>query len=81
VDEDLLGGCGWSVVVGSFAYRPGRRWRVGRAWNLPPVIGKVRAALSGGALTGVRHNFASIDGLRIHYAEAGEGDPLLLLHG
>lgn len=30
---------------------------------------------------GVRHRFATIDGLRIHYAEAGEGEPLILLHG
>ncbi|WP_280276755.1 alpha/beta fold hydrolase [Nocardia wallacei] len=29
----------------------------------------------------VRHRFVRIDGLRIHYAEAGEGEPLILLHG
>jgi len=33
------------------------------------------------ALAGVDHRFVTIDGLRIHYAEAGTGDPLILLHG
>jgi len=28
------------VSIGS--YLPGRRWRVGHAWNLHPVTGKVR---------------------------------------
>ena len=32
-------------------------------------------------LAGVDHRFVTIDGLRIHYAEAGTGDPLILLHG
>src|SRR3712207_1529867 len=27
------------------------------------------------------HHFATIDGLRVHWAEAGEGQPLVLLHG
>ena len=30
---------------------------------------------------GVEHRFADIGGLRVHYAEAGSGDPLVLLHG
>jgi pimeloyl-ACP methyl ester carboxylesterase len=29
---------------------------------------------------GVRHEFATVDGVRIHYAEAGQGDPVVLLH-
>jgi pimeloyl-ACP methyl ester carboxylesterase len=29
----------------------------------------------------VQHHFIEIDGLRIHYAEAGAGEPLILLHG
>jgi pimeloyl-ACP methyl ester carboxylesterase len=32
-------------------------------------------------VAGVRHEYRQIDGLRIHYAEAGDGDPLILLHG
>jgi pimeloyl-ACP methyl ester carboxylesterase len=32
-------------------------------------------------LDGVEHRFAALPGLRVHYAEAGEGDPVLLLHG
>src|SRR5436190_1165355 len=30
---------------------------------------------------GVEHGWADVDGLRIHYAQAGEGEPLVLLHG
>ena len=30
---------------------------------------------------GVRHRFESVRGLNFHVAEAGEGDPVLLLHG
>lgn len=29
----------------------------------------------------MQHHFVQIDGLRIHYAEAGAGEPLILLHG
>src|SRR5437762_1306670 len=32
-------------------------------------------------LPGVEHRFVDLDGLRIHIADAGEGDPLVLLHG
>src|SRR4051812_26655087 len=30
---------------------------------------------------GVSHHYATVDGVRLHYAEAGRGDPLVLLHG
>jgi pimeloyl-ACP methyl ester carboxylesterase len=30
---------------------------------------------------GVRHEFVDVGGLRMHVAEAGEGEPLLMLHG
>jgi len=30
---------------------------------------------------GVQHRYAEVDGLRMHYAEAGAGDPLVLQHG
>ena len=30
---------------------------------------------------GVAHQYATVDGARLHYAEAGEGEPLVLLHG
>jgi pimeloyl-ACP methyl ester carboxylesterase len=29
----------------------------------------------------VEHRFVTVDGLRLHYAEAGAGDPLVLVHG
>jgi pimeloyl-ACP methyl ester carboxylesterase len=32
-------------------------------------------------LPGVEHRFVEVGGLRFHVAEAGEGDPLVLLHG
>jgi pimeloyl-ACP methyl ester carboxylesterase len=32
-------------------------------------------------LEGVRHGYAEVRGLRIHYAEAGEGPALVMLHG
>lgn len=32
-------------------------------------------------LDGVEHRFLELPELRVHYAEAGEGDPVLLLHG
>jgi pimeloyl-ACP methyl ester carboxylesterase len=30
---------------------------------------------------GVSHHFTTVNGIRIHYAEAGSGDPVVLLHG
>ena len=30
---------------------------------------------------GVRHHFLEVRGARLHYVEAGEGDPVVLLHG
>ncbi|MCW2564729.1 MAG: putative hydrolase or acyltransferase of alpha/beta superfamily, partial [Mycobacterium sp.] len=32
-------------------------------------------------LDGVEHRFLDLPGLRMHVAEAGSGEPLLLLHG
>ena len=32
-------------------------------------------------LSGVEHHDATVNGFRMHYAEAGSGDPLVLLHG
>lgn len=32
-------------------------------------------------LDGVSHHFVDVGGLMMHYAEAGEGEPLVLLHG
>ena len=32
-------------------------------------------------LEGVRHSYPAVRGLRMHVAEAGEGEPLVLLHG
>lgn len=33
------------------------------------------------AAEGVEHRFAEVGGLRLHYAEAGQGEPVVLLHG
>ncbi len=30
---------------------------------------------------GVQHRFVDVEGIRLHVAEAGEGEPLLMLHG
>jgi pimeloyl-ACP methyl ester carboxylesterase len=30
---------------------------------------------------GVEHRWVEVDGIQVHYAEAGQGDPLVLLHG
>lgn len=51
-----------------------------------PVIGGGRgveeSALPGlPQLPGVTHHVVTVNGVRIHYAEAGQGEPLLLLHG
>ena len=32
-------------------------------------------------ISGAEHRYADLEGVRVHYAEAGEGDPVLLLHG
>lgn len=32
-------------------------------------------------VTGVEHRFVEVSGLRMHVAEAGQGDPVVLLHG
>jgi pimeloyl-ACP methyl ester carboxylesterase len=44
-------------------------------------IGARRDAESFPELPGVRHRFVELPGLRMHVAEAGDGPPLLLLHG
>jgi pimeloyl-ACP methyl ester carboxylesterase len=38
-------------------------------------------ALAMPEVEGVEHRYAVIDGFRMHYAEAGSGDPLVLQHG
>lgn len=40
-----------------------------------------REALEMPELDGVEHRFVELDGLRMHVAEAGSGDPVVLLHG
>src|SRR4051794_34454840 len=32
-------------------------------------------------VAGVDHRYANVSGVRLHYAEAGAGDPVVLLHG
>jgi pimeloyl-ACP methyl ester carboxylesterase len=32
-------------------------------------------------LPGVAHHYVNVNGVRLHYAEAGSGDPVVLLHG
>ena len=31
--------------------------------------------------SGVQHSYVSVNGVRLHYAEAGEGEPVVLVHG
>jgi hypothetical protein len=33
------------------------------------------------ALTAIRHDYASVNGVRLHYAHAGSGPLILFLHG
>lgn len=33
------------------------------------------------AIPGVTHHVATVNGVRLHYAEAGQGEPLVLIHG
>src|SRR4051794_11886683 len=42
----------------------------------PPVEG-----FSIPRVDGVEHRFADVRGIRMHYTEAGEGDPVVLVHG
>src|SRR5471032_2508169 len=35
----------------------------------------------GTALTEIRHDYANVNGIRLHYAAAGEGPLILFLHG
>ena len=32
-------------------------------------------------VTNLRHNYATVDGLKLHYVIAGQGEPVLLIHG
>jgi len=45
------------------------------------LCGAVLAASSAAVAAEPRSNFVDIDGVRMHYLEAGEGAPILLLHG
>ncbi|WUV50986.1 alpha/beta hydrolase [Nocardia vinacea] len=58
---------------------------VGRTQERPVTTSLTNSAeltaLSADIPTDVRHHFVQIGGLRIHYAEAGAGEPLILLHG
>lgn len=35
----------------------------------------------GGRHRGIRHHMANVNGIRLHYTRAGQGDPVVLLHG
>ena len=45
------------------------------------TTGMMAATLPMPDLAGVEHRDEVVDGVRLHYAEAGEGEPLVLLHG
>lgn len=47
----------------------------------PRELTSIAAVTQMPQLTGVEHRFVDAGGLRTHVAEAGEGDPLVLLHG
>ncbi len=66
--------------------------REGRGWLLPALLGS--AAVLGTVAVGVaasaraaerryppRGRFMTVDGVRLHYIERGEGDPIVLFHG
>ena len=40
--------------------------------QLPPPLAQ---------LDGVHHHYETVNGIKLHYAEAGEGEPLLIQHG
>jgi pimeloyl-ACP methyl ester carboxylesterase len=48
-----------------------------------PAVARMRAAGAGAfpAIPGVSHHMVDVDGVRMHYAEAGSGEPLVLIHG
>lgn len=48
------------------------------AW---PTRGAAAAAPDMPYVEGVTHHYVEVDGVRLHYAEAGSGEPLVLLHG
>lgn len=41
----------------------------------------VEANIKAGSATGLRHHFADLPGSRVHFVTAGQGEPLVLLHG
>jgi len=49
----------------------------------PPILrlGRVKSLAEPPAIEGAEHRYVDAGGLRVHYAEAGEGPPVLLLHG
>ena len=46
-----------------------------------PAMTSVQTSPELPTLAGVEHRFFDLPGLRMHVAEAGSGEPLLLLHG
>jgi pimeloyl-ACP methyl ester carboxylesterase len=45
------------------------------SWRTSPMVGAIPQ------LPGVSHHDADVRGIRLHYAEAGAGEPVVLLHG
>jgi pimeloyl-ACP methyl ester carboxylesterase len=56
----------------------GAAWRVASAPADPELEAKADAIARSGPW---RHNFATVNGVRLHYAELGEGPLVVLLHG
>ena len=79
--------CGGAPGVAPGRPRGPPAWAAGavRGWASSgggPGMSEVQGKGAGpGAGPGWAHQYAEVDGVRVHYVEAGEGPPVLLLHG
>ncbi len=79
-------------LAGETGSAPQRSRRSSRGWLAPTLIGSA-AALGTAALYNIQQSrtaerehppigrFLTVDGVRLHYIERGQGEPLLLIHG
>lgn len=47
--------------------------------RIAPSIGRAPAGMP--SIPGVTHRYVTVNGVRYHYVEAGQGEPLVLIHG
>ncbi len=69
----LLGVVGAFSVAGAYAVTPQSPVAWGERWKKLPATPAPVAALKSG--------YASVNGIQLYYATAGEGEPVVLLHG